>query len=91
MAMTKDQIKASYPLPVYNFRVEINGEAIGFTEVSGLNIAYDTITHIEHGQNLPVSPEDLEHLGVRPALEVQGGSEAAPAAPFGRRPPMPNL
>jgi phage tail-like protein len=47
MAMTKDQIKASYPLPVYNFRVEINGEAIGFTEVSGLNIAYDTITHIE--------------------------------------------
>ncbi len=47
MAMTKDQIKAAYPLPVYNFRVEIDGMAIGFTEVSGLNIAYDTITHIE--------------------------------------------
>lgn len=47
MAMTKDQIKAAYPLPVYNFRVEIDSVAIGFTEVSGLNIAYDTITHIE--------------------------------------------
>ena len=30
MAMTKDQIKAAYPLPVYNFRVEIDGQAIGF-------------------------------------------------------------
>lgn len=47
MAMTKDQIKAAYPLPVYNFRVEIDGQAIGFSEVSGLNIAYDTITHME--------------------------------------------
>jgi phage tail-like protein len=53
MAMTKDQIKAAYPLPVYNFRVEIGGEAIGFTEVSGLNIAYDTITHIESATRGP--------------------------------------
>ncbi len=53
MAMTKDQIKAAYPLPVYNFRVEIDGMAIGFTEVSGLNIAYDTITHIESATQGP--------------------------------------
>lgn len=47
MAMTKDQIKAAYPLPVYNFRVEIDGRTVGFSEVSGLNIAYDTITYTE--------------------------------------------
>lgn len=47
MALTPAEIKASYPLPVYNFRVEIDGQAIGFSEVSGLNIAYETITHME--------------------------------------------
>ncbi len=47
MAMTKDQIKAAYPLPVYNFRVEIDGQTVGFSEVTGLNIAYDTITYTE--------------------------------------------
>lgn len=47
MAMTKDQIKAAYPLPVYNFRVEIDGTSVGFSEISGLNIAYETITYIE--------------------------------------------
>jgi phage tail-like protein len=47
MPTTKDQIKAEYPLPAYNFRVEIDGQAVGFTEVSGLNIAYETITYQE--------------------------------------------
>ena len=47
MAMTKDQIKTAYPLPVYNFRVEIDGQTVGFSEVSGLSIAYETITYVE--------------------------------------------
>jgi len=42
MALTKDQIKTTYPLPVYNYRVEINGTTVGFSEVSGLSIAYET-------------------------------------------------
>jgi len=49
MAMTKDQIKTAYPLPVYNFRVEIDGNTVGFSEVSGLNIAYETMTYTESG------------------------------------------
>lgn len=53
MAMTKDQIKTSYPLPVYNFRVEIDGSTVGFSEVSGLNIAYETITYTESATSGP--------------------------------------
>jgi phage tail-like protein len=47
MATTKDQIKTTYPLPVYNYKVEIDGETIGFSEVSGLNITRDTTTYVE--------------------------------------------
>ena len=47
MALTTDDIKKSYPLPVYNYKVEIGGVAIAFTEVSGLTIEYETTTYIE--------------------------------------------
>ena len=33
MATSTDTIKTDYPLPVYNYRVEIGGEAVAFTEV----------------------------------------------------------
>jgi phage tail-like protein len=47
MAVTVDDIKKSYPLPVYNYKVEINGTAIAFTEVSGLSIGFETSTYKE--------------------------------------------
>jgi len=47
MAVTKDQIRESYPLPVYNYRVEINDATIGFSQVSGLSIGYETQTYKE--------------------------------------------
>lgn len=47
MALTRDEIKNTYPLPAYNYRVEINGKAVGFSEVSGLNISYGTTTYKE--------------------------------------------
>ena len=47
MAVTKDEIKNTYPLPVYNYRVEIGSEAVGFSEVSGLSIGYETTTYKE--------------------------------------------
>ncbi len=62
MAMTKDQIKTSYPLPVYNFRVEIDGSTVGFSEVSGLNIAYETITYTESATSGP-GPRILDIQG----------------------------
>lgn len=47
MAVTKQTIKTDYPLPVYNYRVEIGGEAVAFSEVSGLSIGYETTTYKE--------------------------------------------
>lgn len=47
MAVSKDSIKAEYPIPVYNYRVEIGGDAVAFSEVSGLSIGYETTTYKE--------------------------------------------
>lgn len=47
MPVTQEQIKNEYPLPVYNYRVEIGSDAVAFSEVSGLNIAYETSTYKE--------------------------------------------
>ncbi|MBL7803972.1 MAG: phage tail protein [Saprospiraceae bacterium] len=47
MATNRDTIKGSYPLPVYNYRVEIDGRSIAFSEVSGLSMAFETKTYKE--------------------------------------------
>lgn len=52
MATSPDDMKFNFPLPAYNYQVEINGVAFAFSEVSGLNIAYETITFKES----PVGP-----------------------------------
>lgn len=38
---------AAYPLPVYNYRVEIDGTTVACSEVSGLSIGYETTTYKE--------------------------------------------
>lgn len=47
MALSKSEIKTAYPLPSYNYRVEIAGAAVGFSEVSGLSIKRETTTYKE--------------------------------------------
>ncbi|UII24671.1 phage tail protein [Fulvivirga maritima] len=47
MALTKDQIKTNYPLPVYNYRVDIDNTSISFSEVSGLELSFSQITYKE--------------------------------------------
>jgi phage tail-like protein len=47
MALSKDDIRTDYPLPVYNYRVEIGSEAVAFSEVSGLTISYETTMYKE--------------------------------------------
>jgi phage tail-like protein len=47
MAITKDEIRKSYPLPVYNYKVEIDGQTVGFSEVSGLSIQRETTKYAE--------------------------------------------
>lgn len=49
MAQSMADARAAYPLPAYNYRVTIlhdgQSEAIGFSEVSGLTVAYDPVTY----------------------------------------------
>jgi len=47
MALSKSDIKTAYPLPSYNYRVEIAGEAVAFSEVSGLSIKRESSTYKE--------------------------------------------
>ena len=53
MALSPSDIKANYPLPVYNYKVEIDGETIAFAEVSGLERSYETITYKESKTDQP--------------------------------------
>ncbi|NEP33584.1 MULTISPECIES: phage tail protein [unclassified Moorena] len=46
MADTVEQIKNTYPIPVFYYRVTIAGDnSYAFSEVSGLSIEYETITY----------------------------------------------
>jgi phage tail-like protein len=47
MAVSPQEIRSSYPLPVYNYRVEIGADAVGFSEVSGLTIGHEVTTYKE--------------------------------------------
>lgn len=47
MALSKDEIKTAYPIPVYNYRVEIGSDAVAFSEVSGLSRSYETTSYKE--------------------------------------------
>lgn len=48
MALTKSDIKQSYPIPVYNFRVTVDTSVISFTEITGLQLEHDHVTY-RHG------------------------------------------
>lgn len=47
MALTESEIKSTYPLPIYNYKVEIGGDTVAFSEVSGLSISHETATYKE--------------------------------------------
>jgi phage tail-like protein len=48
LAETKSFQKTRYPLPVYNFRVTVDGVSMSFSEVSGINLEYRKLTY-RHG------------------------------------------
>lgn len=47
MALTKEDMKAQYPLPAYNYRVSIDGETAAFSQVTGLSYSFGTSTYKE--------------------------------------------
>ncbi|PON13157.1 phage tail protein [Candidatus Entotheonella serta] len=62
MAVSKEEIKASYPLPVYNYRVEIGSDTVGFSEVSGLSISHETTTYKESPTESGVPGPRVMHM-----------------------------
>src|SRR5687767_4211538 len=65
MPLTKQQIKSSYPLPAYNYRVTIYGSdliagaagaaMLGFSEISGLTVKYEHVVY-RHGLSYLTGP-----------------------------------
>lgn len=41
MATSKEQVKASYPLPVYNYQVTVQGVSLACSEVSGIQLEHE--------------------------------------------------
>ncbi|MBQ4852417.1 phage tail protein [Pseudoalteromonas sp. MMG012] len=61
MATARTDIEAEYPIPVYRFVVSFGEESIPFSEVSGLDIGFETITYKDgHGKkHMPGQPTDV--------------------------------
>ncbi|SNR16932.1 phage tail protein [Tenacibaculum jejuense] len=71
MALTRAQIKADYPLVTYNYRVDIDGTSISFSEVSGLEVSFETITYKESysesgkvGPNIMYMPGQIQPVNI---------------------------
>ncbi len=49
MAVSKADMKAKYPLPVYNYKVTVDNEEMAFSEVSGLVLQTGAVILYKHG------------------------------------------
>lgn len=67
MALSRKEIKASYPLPVYNYRVTIGKDTLGFSEVSGLDVEYEPVTY-KHGLSFAMGAKIIP--GMRQAAKL---------------------
>jgi phage tail-like protein len=70
MATAPATIRNEYPLPAYNYRVEIGSEAIAFSEVSGLTIGYEVGTYKESPVASQAGPRTLHFPGQRTATTI---------------------
>jgi phage tail-like protein len=71
MAQSKDQIKATYPLPVYNYRVTLqragDSQTLSFGEVSGLSLEYEPVIY-KHGLSFVLG--DMILAGMRQPVRL---------------------
>lgn len=67
MALGKDMIASTYPLPVYNYRVSIESLTLGFSEVSGLQVEYEPVTY-KHGLSFAMGSKIIP--GMRQPIKV---------------------
>lgn len=76
MALNKADIKSSYPLPVYNYRVTISDgddvSTISFAEVTGLSMEYEPITY-KHGFSFAMGASILPGMQQQVQLTLRKG------------------
>lgn len=72
MALTAKSIKDSYPLPVYNYRVTIGKDTLGFSEVSGLGVEYEPVTY-RHGFSYVMGPKIIPGMRQTAKLTLKRG------------------
>lgn len=70
MATSAETIRTDYPLPVYNYRVEVGGQAIAFSEVTGLAIGYEIGTFKESPTTNQPGPRTMYFPGQRTAPTI---------------------
>lgn len=80
MALDQNQIKSSYPLPVYSYRVTVGGVTLGFSEVSGLSMEHEAVTY-KHGMSfalgariIPGMPQQIKVTMKRGITKAENGS-----------------
>ena len=76
MTLSTDDIRNTYPLPVYNYRVEIGSDAVAFSEVSGLSIGYETYTYKESPVESGVPGPRVMHMpaqSTQPTITLKKG------------------
>lgn len=75
MATTAQDIATTYPIPVYRYSVDFGGEAIAFSEVSGLEIGVETIVYKDGLgiKRMPGQPTDV-NLTLKRGI-VKAGSQ----------------
>lgn len=67
MAVDKDTIKSTYPLPAYNYRVTIGSLTLGVSEISGLSVEYEPVTY-KHGLSFAIGAKIIP--GMRQPIKL---------------------
>lgn len=82
MALTVADMKNIYPMPVYQFRVQIGSTTMSFAEVSGLTVDYEVTTYKESavsgtGPTVMRMPGQIKEVHVTLKRGLVEGSAAA--------------
>jgi len=64
VAQSKEEQRVSYPLAAYNFRVTVDGTAMRFARISGLEREYQTLTY-RHGLSFVEGEQIAKHISDR--------------------------
>ena len=71
MADSSSTLATAYPLPVYNFQVDLGNDSVAFKEATGLSLGLDVITYAESPTSPgKVGPNFFRMPGQRQAVNV---------------------